>query len=256
MSSIRLDKLVAERKNISRERGALLIKSGLVKVQGETITKPSFLLSTDSEILVTEDIHYVSRGYLKIKEAVEKFKLNLKDKKVLDVGASTGGFTQFILEQDAESVVAIDVGRDQMVDFLRNHPKVKLIEEINIKDFPNEIFDFVFVDISFISLTKVSDKLVKLIDQNKNGKIVCLVKPQFELGNMVIGKKGIVKDRKKIISALKDVIMSFNMKSVFLKDITLSPILGKTGNIEILALFEYGTENISIEKLQFELEVL
>lgn len=242
MCLTRLDRSISEVFNISRTRAGLLIDKSKVKVDGNIVTKRSFLVSGDENIEV-ELLDYVSRGYLKLSKALDSFKIKVEGKRVLDVGASTGGFTQLLLERDAKEVVALDVGHGQLVPNLRANSRVIVKEKLNIKSFKPEIFDLVVVDVSFISLTKISQHLSKLIS---TGSIVVLVKPQFELGNNIIGAKGIVKNSEHILQAFKSVVGSFNMNGVYLNRAVLSPIKGKKGNVEILAEFKYIEKNDEI----------
>lgn len=242
---MRLDKYVAEKLDISRERAQLLIRKGLVLVNGEVMLKSSFVVK-DEEVDVKGMIDYVSRGYLKLEKAMDEFGVDVNGLRVLDVGASTGGFTQLLLERGAREIVAVDVGHDQMVEKLKNDNRVISKEGVNIKDVTPEIFDLVVVDLSFISLTKVSNHLSHFINREKNGKIVCLVKPQFELGSRLIGKRGVVKSSRQIKKAFSDVVNSFNSAGLMLLNSTLSPIKGKSGNIEILALFGAVKEELCI----------
>ncbi len=255
MSLIRLDKFISQKEGISRERAAILIKEGAVKIDGKSVTKLSFMVSQDKNIEVNNNISYVGRGYIKIEKAHSTFKLKIKNACVLDVGSSTGGFTQFLLEHGA-MVDAVDVGKNQMDITLRNNSKVRLFEETNIKDFyPDKKYDLIVVDLSFISLTKVATHISNLLKEN--GEIFALIKPQFELGNRVIGKKGIVKDKQLIMKAVMFVIESFNREKLFLKNIDISPIQGKKGNYEILSLFSRnGDGNTTINDVESKLGVL
>ena len=213
-----------------------MISEGLVSVNNIVVYKASLLVSKKDSIVLTKTIKYVSRGYLKLSKAIDYFKIDLLNKKALDVGASTGGFTQLLLEKGVSSVIAMDVGSGQLDDILKLDKRVTLLENLNIKDMKPDIFDIVVVDISFISLTKVVCNLKNFIDTN--GIILVLIKPQFELGNKIIGKKGVVKDLALIDQVVKKVIISFEEHDLLFKGITESPILGKKGNIEFLALFQ------------------
>jgi 23S rRNA (cytidine1920-2'-O)/16S rRNA (cytidine1409-2'-O)-methyltransferase len=233
---LRLDSYLAKQESISRSRAQLMISEGLVSVNNIVVYKASLLVSKKDSIVLTKTIKYVSRGYLKLSKAIDYFKIDLLNKKALDVGASTGGFTQLLLEKGVSSVIAMDVGSGQLDDILKLDKRVTLLENLNIKDMKPDIFDIVVVDISFISLTKVVCNLKNFIDTN--GIILVLIKPQFELGNKIIGKKGVVKDLALIDQVVKKVIISFEEHDLLFKGITESPILGKKGNIEFLALFQ------------------
>jgi 23S rRNA (cytidine1920-2'-O)/16S rRNA (cytidine1409-2'-O)-methyltransferase len=196
---------------------------------------------------------YVSRGAEKLKTAYEKFALDFNGALVLDLGASTGGFTDFALQQGAKKVIAIDVGKGQLDFRLRKDPRVINIEEQNIKHLQyaqlslGEPIDFILADLSFISLTKIIEPLIKLIESNrletgvnKPIKMILLIKPQFEAGKEVVDKcKGVIKDSKIRERVLEDTLQAISSCGPSLENCCESAIKGAKGNIEYLAYFLY-----------------
>lgn len=221
----------------SRERAKTIILEGQVYIGGKTVRKASekFLENLDIDIDVNPLV-YVSRAGLKLEKAIEEFDLNLKDMIVMDIGSSTGGFTECMLAEEAKKVYAIDVGKDQLVDKLRNDSRVVVMEETNIRNLTREEIDgeidFISIDVSFISLKLVLPIAVKFLKDG--GELVALVKPQFEVGKANIGKKGIVKDEKLHVNVLESIIKFCNELDLKVKDLTFSPIVGSKGNIEFL----------------------
>ena len=252
---MRLDKFLSEQEDISRERAAKFIKAGLVEIDGKVVTKPSLSVA-DSKVTLLEKPTYVGRGYFKIKDAAETFKYSFKDKRVLDVGASTGGFTQYVLEDGAKEVVAVDVGRDQLVDLIKNNPKVISMEKTNIKNLdPCAIgkFDAIVVDLSFISLSSVLEKISSFLQED--GEILCLVKPQFELGSNRIGPAGIVKKFEQQIESLEGVVREGKKLNLGLINIKVSGILGGKGNIEFFVLFSTKEDSMVLDKSKLKKEI-
>ncbi len=238
MNKVRLDTFLATTKLVkSRVKAQDLINGGNVIVNGVTIKKPNFMVNDKDKIIINNNDGYVSRAAYKLDHAINHFRIDLKNKIILDIGSSTGGFTQVSLNNQAKKVYAIDVGTNQMDLSLRNNPKVELFEQINFKYISNNIFkqtiDFVFCDVSFISLTKIIDKLVNLFDYSYKG--VFLIKPQFELDDIKIKNfNGIVikeEIREKIIKKIKNKLYENNFKVLNLCE---SPILGREGNKEYL----------------------
>ena len=240
----RLDVLLVE-KNLasSREKAKAVIMSGIVYVDGNREDKAG---STFDENLPIEvrgtTLRYVSRGGLKLEKAVETFSLDLQGKKCLDVGSSTGGFTDCMLQNGAEHVVAIDVGRGQLDWKLRNDPRVTCMEKTNIRYvLPEDIpyaADFSSIDVSFISLVKVLLPVRDLLRQS--GRVVCLIKPQFEAGREKVGKHGVVRDKKVHAEVIRKVIDYASNIGYTVLGLDYSPIKGPEGNIEYLAYLEKG----------------
>lgn len=218
----------------SREKASDAIKKGIVLVDGKIILKPSFDI-TDEKIEITEELlPYVSWGGMKLKRAIDYFQLDFKDKVILDIGSSTGGFTDCALQHGARLVYAVDVGSNQLADKLRYDLKVKVYEQTNITDFMvDERFDYLVMDVSFVSITKIIPTLLRYLDDNNY--LVCLFKPQFEVGKIKM-KNGVIKDpkvHKEVVNMLINFIHSIGL---FVNDLTYSTQKGKMGNIEYLAL--------------------
>ncbi|QCX32688.1 TlyA family RNA methyltransferase [Caloramator sp. E03] len=233
----------------SREKAQKNILAGLVFVDNVRVDKPGEKVPVNSNIEVKgETIPYVSRGGLKLEKAVNEFSIDLKNKVAIDVGASTGGFTDCMLKNGAKKVYAIDVGYGQLAWVLRTDPRVVCMERTNIRFVkPEDIdtkADFVSIDVSFISLKLVLPVVKQLL--NLKGEVICLIKPQFEAGREKVGKKGVVRDinvHKEVVKNIVDFAIGMGF---VLKGLTYSPIKGPEGNIEYLAYFtNYG--NIAIE---------
>jgi 23S rRNA (cytidine1920-2'-O)/16S rRNA (cytidine1409-2'-O)-methyltransferase len=245
----------------SREIAKINIAKGNVCVNGKSVVKPSFIVnSTDQITLKTPNvIPYVSRGGLKLEKALSVFKIDCNDFNALDVGASTGGFTDCLLKHGAKYVCAIDVGTNQLDAGLKNNPNVHSIENINIKDLdPTSLnpsqFDIIVTDLSFISLTKVIEYLPQFLALN--GIYIALIKPQFEVGPNLIGKGGIVKDPAAHRMAIEEVAKMASQHGLFLSLLTWSPIVDQSKNIEYLGLFQQNNAPIpeikNIVKQAFE----
>ena len=233
---IRLDKLLVERGiSPTRERAKALIMSGSVVVGESSIDKAGTLVSADAEITIKgQDNPYVSRGGLKLKGAFEKFGINVKDLVAFDIGVSTGGFTDCLLQEGARKVYAIDVGYGQLAWKLRQDERVVIFERTNIRYFSGEGIEdeinIVTVDVSFISLKLVMPVVVKLIPEA--AVILALVKPQFEVGKGEVGKKGVVRDpaiHKRVVDEIVEFARGLNLE---IMGICESPITGPAGNKE------------------------
>lgn len=220
----------------SREKSRQLILNNSVYVDDKLVTKASYMVNDDVNIKISNAINYVSRGYIKIKKAIQTFNLNIQNKTAADIGASTGGFTDYLLKHGAKMVYAIDVGSNQLHDSLKNNPQVINLENTNFRYIDTSIFadiDIVTVDVSFISLKYILPKIVEISHENTD--IVILIKPQFEAGKQNIGKKGIVKDKKVHLEVLNNLNNYFNENNLKLIHIDYSPIKGTSGNIEYIA---------------------
>ena len=237
----RLDIVVFERGLApSRARAQSLILAGKVRVQGEVETKAGTQVPSDIEIEIAVPDHpYVSRGALKLVAALDAFNVNPEGLDCLDVGASTGGFTDVMLHRGARRVIALDVGRGQLDWRLRTDPRVEVMEGINARHLDATALPFaanlVTVDVSFISLTLVVPALIPHL--SIGGWLVCLVKPQFEAGRDQVGKGGIVRDeaiRRQVIDATIDELKDLGLEIV---GSLPSPIKGQKGNLEELAVF-------------------
>lgn len=238
MKNYRLDVYLHEKDYVdSREKSKRLILNGSVLVDDKLITKPSFKVSDNVKITIMEELNYVSRGYLKLEKAVETFGIEIKDRIAVDVGASTGGFTDYMLKKGAKKVYAIDVGHGQLHESLRNNPKVVNMENTNFRYMDTSVFceniGIVTVDVSFISLKYILPKIVEISRENTD--IVVLIKPQFEAGKNNIGKKGIVKDKKVHLEVLNNFNSYCKQNNFSIINMDFSPIKGNEGNIEYLS---------------------
>ena len=248
MMKERLDVLLVERGFFdSREKAKAVIMAGEVFVKGQREDKAGSKFDREAEIEVKGKVlKYVSRGGLKLEKAVEVYGLNLMDKTCIDIGSSTGGFTDCMLQNGAVKVYAIDVGTNQLAWKLREDKRVVSMEKTNIRyvteDQIPEKADFASVDVSFISLTKVLPAAINLLKDEAH--MVCLIKPQFEAGREKVGKKGVVRD----FSVHKEVIalvINFAIKLNFLvKGLTFSPVKGPEGNIEYLLYIQKRDERM------------
>lgn len=243
---MRLDyELVARNILPSRERAKEKIKSGEIQVNGKVCKKPSFDVSeSDILILTGEILRYASRGGLKLEKALEVFDINISGYLCLDVGASTGGFTDCMLQNGAEKVYAVEVGHGQLAEKLMNDERVVSMEKTDIRSIQSGIFErppeFACADVSFISLEHILPHIYRLIADD--GKSAVLVKPQFEAGKRYIGKNGIVKSAEVHIQVLEK-IMQFSIDMGFcIKGLCSSPVKGGSGNTEYLMYLEKSSE--------------
>lgn len=221
----------------SREKAKTAIMAGLVFVDGQISDKAGMSINIDCDITVKQDIcPYVSRGGLKLEKAIDLFSIDLKDKVCMDVGASTGGFTDCMLMNGAAKVYAVDVGYGQLAWKLRSDSRVINIEKCNFRYFDqsrvDEEIDFMSMDVSFISLKLIFPVATKLLKDG--GSILCLVKPQFEAGRQQVGKNGIVRDINVHVEVIEKVISYARENELIARNLTFSPITGAKGNIEYL----------------------
>ncbi|MBL4937902.1 TlyA family RNA methyltransferase [Clostridium sp. YIM B02515] len=237
----RLDVLLVDKGVFpSREKARASIMAGQIFVDNQRIDKCGEKVKLSSNIEFRgEMLPYVSRGGLKLEKAIKKFNIDLKDKVCFDIGASTGGFTDCMLQNGASKVAAVDVGYGQFAWKLRTDPRVLCLERTNVRYLTSEqvgfIGNFASIDVSFISLKKVIPAVSNLLDQK--GEIVALIKPQFEAGRENVGKKGVVKDpevHKQVIQSIVNFIISMELNIISLD---YSPIRGPEGNIEYLIYF-------------------
>lgn len=238
----RLDILVTERGLAeSREKAKTLIMAGQVYVDGQKADKPGDTFSEDAAVEVRgKGLPYVSRGGLKLEKAMREFGLQLQGCTCMDIGASTGGFTDCMLQNGAQRVYSVDVGYGQLAWSLRTDPRVVNLERTNARyltreQVPEEI-DFFSVDVSFISLTLILPAVRPLLAEH--GQAMCLIKPQFEAGREKVGKKGVVRD-KAVHEEVIEKIRSFALENGFsVLGLTFSPVKGPEGNIEYLIYLE------------------
>lgn len=240
---MRLDQYLAE-KGLCKSRTAAqsLIKSGGVSVNGAPCTKPACDVSEQDEVIVTgEQLKYVGRGGLKLEGAVNAFELQLSGFACLDIGSSTGGFTDCMLQNGAAKVYAVDVGTDQLDPKLRADSRVVVMEQTDIRtaQLPEQV-DFVGTDVSFISLKQVIPHINRLL--KNGGRAVALIKPQFEAGRQALNKKGIVKDEKIRRRVVEDITQFAEQCGFSLLGVTDSPVQGGDGNTEYLMYIEKVAE--------------
>lgn len=242
----RLDvRLAEEGLSPSREKARAAIMAGLVFVNGERADKPGLMINPESTVEVRGNpIPYVSRGGLKLAKAISVFGLDLRERVVLDVGASTGGFTDCALQHGARLVYAVDVGYGQLAWQLRGDPRVVVLERTNIRYLNAEVFkelpDFTTVDVSFISLGKVLPRVGELTAPEAAG--IALVKPQFEAGREKVGKKGVVREPAVHVEVLSMVTALITGLGWSVRGLDYSPITGPEGNIEYLMYFKKSGE--------------
>ena len=239
----RLDKLLVERGFApSRERAQALILAGKVLCNEQKLEKPGTNVPADSSIrLLGEDLKYVGRGGLKLERALEHWEISVRDRVCMDVGASTGGFTDCLLQQGAARVIAVDTGYGQLDARLRQDPRVKLLERTNARYLePAALGDqrpsLVTIDVSFISATLVLPAVKRVAAADEQGRLefVVLVKPQFEAGRGKVGKGGIVRDPEVQAAAVERVKLALTELQARTMDVIESPILGAEGNREFL----------------------
>ncbi|MCI6692991.1 MAG: TlyA family RNA methyltransferase [Clostridium sp.] len=237
----RLDILLVEKGIFtSRERAKTSIMAGKIFVDGQRVDKAGEKVSVDAEIIFKgQEIPYVSRGGLKLEKAMKEFGISLKNKTCMDIGASTGGFTDCMLQNGAKKVFSIDVGYGQFAWKLRTDPRVVCMERTNIRyvtpDDIGELTDFASIDVSFISLKKIMPATINLLSDK--GEVVALIKPQFEAGKEKVGKKGVVRDinvHNEVVKSIVDYLLSQGLNILAL---SYSPIKGPEGNIEYLVYF-------------------
>jgi len=232
----RLDALLVERGLISsRERARAIILAGQVKVDGAVVSKAGTLIDAAAQVeLVTPDHPYVGRGGIKLAHALDVFLVEVAGRRALDIGASTGGFTDVLLQRGAASVIALDVGHGQLDWRLRNDPRVLVREGVNARalapaDLPH-LVDIVVIDVSFISLALIFPAVPALLAPE--GEVIALVKPQFEAGRQQVGPRGIVTDHAVHEAVLEQVIAAAAANRLMWSNMTPSPITGSMGNKE------------------------
>jgi len=237
MTRHRLDSLLLARGLAeTKSKAQALIMAGEVSVNGQVITKPGKLVSQDVNLQIAEKLPYVSRGGIKLAFALDEFKLDVTSLVVMDIGASTGGFTDCLLQRGAKRVYAIDVGYGQLDYKLRNDPRVVVMERVNARypfSLPEKV-NLATVDLSFISVTKVIPNIMGYL--TRPGSLLILFKPQFEAKRKEVGKKGIIKDHIVHARTLGRFLWWAINQGLRLRGLVVSPILGAEGNKEFLIL--------------------
>ena len=263
----RLDNILVDKGFFeTKSKAQAAIMAGDVVVNDEKITKAGFQLEfKETTKIEVKTMPFVSRGGFKLDKAVKAFDIHLKDKVCLDAGASTGGFTDCMLQNGAKKVYSVDVGYGQIAWKLRNDDRVKVIERVNIRNCsPEEIYSendekptFCAMDLSFISITKVLENILKLM-QSGEKTIMALIKPQFEAGKDEVGKNGVVREKETHIKVIKNVIDYASSIGLYTVALDYSPIKGPAGNIEYIVLFstdESKKSNINIEEIVQKSEI-
>lgn len=262
MSKIRLDVLLVERNLIeTREKAKRAVMAGLVYSEQERLDKPGMKVDEDIPLTIKGKlIPYVGRGGLKLEKALKVFSLDVRDKIMMDIGSSTGGFTDCALQSGAKLCYAIDVGYNQLDWKLRNDPRVEVMERTNFRYVTEDMLrkgrpNFASIDVSFISLKLILPVLKKLLVPNSD--TVALIKPQFEAGREQVGKKGIVRDKKVHVEVLQTILTFAKDEGFELYGLTYSPITGGDGNVEFLVHLGWEKEESgkSIEELNPEFVV-
>jgi len=235
---VRLDRLLVERRLVdSRERAQAMIIAGQIMANDQKQVKAGALVPVDAEIrILGQQLPYVSRGGLKLEAAIREFKVTVEGKTAIDVGASTGGFTDCLLQHGAKKVYAVDVGYAQLAWKLRQDKRIVVMERVNIRHMEpsliQEPVDIAVIDVSFISLRKVIPSVLPVL--RTHSEIIALIKPQFEVGREHVGKGGIVRDDASRIEAVQTVKKMFDETGFDVKGVIPSPITGQDGNVEFL----------------------
>lgn len=236
----------------TRNKAQNEIKNKIVYCNNICITKPAFDVTENDIIEIKgEKLKYVSRGGLKLEKAIKEFNIDLKDKTLIDIGSSTGGFSDCALQNGIKKVYAIDVGTDQFDKTLRLNNKIILYENTDFRNIDNNIINdanIASIDVSFISVTKLTSKLKELTNLKE---VICLIKPQFECGKEISDKyRGVPLNKEVHKSVIENVIKSFKDNNYYINNLTSSPIKGGNGNIEYLAYFKRDKErSINIEEV-------
>ena len=256
---IRLDQFVYEEGYTeSRQRAQALIMAGIVYVNNQKVDKAGYMLKDTDKVEVRgKDLKYVSRGGYKLEKAIELYGLDLTDRTCMDIGASTGGFTDCMLQNGAKKVYAVDVGYGQLAWKLRTDERVVNFEKTNIRNVTTEDLEekinFFSVDVSFISLKHIFPVAYAISTDDVIG--ACLVKPQFEAGKEKVGKKGVVRDSAVHKEVIVNVMEYANQNGFFVKELTFSPIKGPEGNIEFLIVITKNEQDNLIGEEQVDMVV-
>lgn len=243
---VRIDRLLVERGLVqSRHKAQALVMSGRVMVEGRQVDKAGVTVPAEALITVQEDVPYVSRGGIKLAAALDAFQIDPAGMTAMDIGSSTGGFTDCLLKRGAARVIAVDVGYGQLDWSLRQDSRVTVFEKTNIRYLKHEAVpdpvDIVVIDVSFISLRLVLPKSLEFFSDTEKVKIIALIKPQFEVGKGEVGKSGVVRDPKKhemVVAGIREFAENLGLLS---RGIICSPISGAKGNVEFLVYFTKKT---------------
>lgn len=254
MKKERIDILCVEQGLFSsREKAKRAIMAGIVRDENDYIDKPGTKIPVDTELFVKGDtLPYVSRGGLKLEKAINEFNLDIDHLTMLDIGSSTGGFTDCALQNGAKEVYALDVGTNQLVWELRNDPRVIVMEKTNFRHATIDMFtssqpQFATIDVSFISLKHIFPPLVEILEKDRY--VMALIKPQFEAGKEYVGKHGVVKEKDTHVQVIENVFNYAKESGLSVLGLSYSPITGGVGNIEFLGLFKntpYASQSIDI----------
>ncbi len=241
---VRIDRLLVERGLVcSRHKAQSLIMSGRVVVEGRRVDKAGVTVPAEASITVREDFPYVSRGGIKLAAALEAFQVDPAGMIAMDIGSSTGGFTDCLLKRGAARVIAVDVGYGQLDWSLRQDPRVTVLEKTNIRYLKREAvqepIDLVVIDVSFISLRLVIPRALDFF--SNTGGLIALIKPQFEVGKGEVGKGGVVRDSQKHEMVVREIREFAEKLGLFSHGIICSPISGAKGNVEFLVYFTKKT---------------
>ncbi len=257
MAKQRLDVLLAERQLASsRETAQRYIRAGEVLVDETVIDKPGTQIDVDAAIRLThkKECDFASRGGLKLEQALNEFELDVTGFICADFGASNGGFTDCLIRRGASKVYAIDVGHGQLAYNLQTDSRVVVMDKTNCRGVTlaslGEAVDLVTADLSFISVEKVLPAMLSIL--NPNGSVIALIKPQFEIGKGLVGKKGVVRRREDHRQVLEDCYDCYTAAEWRVVGATVSPITGKSGNIEFLFWMRYGQRHPSIHRSELE----
>lgn len=239
----------------TRNKAQNAIENKDIKVNDVIVTSSSFKVDENCKIeIVSISLPYVSRGGLKLEKALKVFSIKPLNYTILDIGASTGGFTDCILQNGASKVYALDVGENQLHDTLRNDNRVISLEKTNFRTIDVDLYktyniDLIVVDVSFISLSYIFENVSRILNRDK--KMIALIKPQFETNRKEHNKNGVVNNPKIHFEVIKNIISSANKYGLYLNKLDYSPIKGdKSGNIEYISLFSFNKDNVNNEKIK------
>jgi len=248
---MRLDDAVAQRAGVTRSRARGLILAGRVRVDGVAATKAGANVRDDAQIEVERAKPYVSRGGEKLEHALKSFAIDPRTMRALDIGASTGGFTDCLLQLGAAHVTAVDVGYGQIAWSLRNDPRVRVVERTNFRHIESEAlgepFNLIVIDVSFISLRPIIERARSFLASD--GAIVALIKPQFEAGREHVRRGGVVRDPEVHAAVLREVRDAMNALDLRAVSLVASPLLGPAGNREFFIAVRSGGEAVSDEAI-------